>query len=162
MKEDRNIFSSPIGVPFHCQFKHSFVLTPKAPLPNGPIYRCSIMENSKCKKRHDQHRVPHKFQVGDKFWLHLHKERLTRAHWKLIPLWYGPYTITKVVGNNALEHKIPPFLGLHGVFNVDCPLPCFPPLLDTSEIAEQLARDQFQQKFPHLMEALNAMGTIPS
>jgi hypothetical protein len=27
--------------------------------------------NAKYKQCHDQHRVPHKFQVGDKFWLHL-------------------------------------------------------------------------------------------
>jgi hypothetical protein len=27
--------------------------------------------NDKYKQRHDQHRVPHKFQVGDKAWLHL-------------------------------------------------------------------------------------------
>jgi hypothetical protein len=27
--------------------------------------------NDKYKQRHDQHRVPHKFQVGDKVWLHL-------------------------------------------------------------------------------------------
>jgi hypothetical protein len=32
-----------------------------------------ILQNSndKYKQCHDQHRVPHKFQVGDKFWLHL-------------------------------------------------------------------------------------------
>jgi hypothetical protein len=27
--------------------------------------------NEKYKQHHDQHRVPHKFQVGDKVWLHL-------------------------------------------------------------------------------------------
>jgi hypothetical protein len=97
------------------------------------------------------------------------------------------------------------------VFNVDRLLPYFPPLLDTSDMAEQLTptklnpdcmeqdrtnqimntqikhtrkqriplyrvvkagqllhqgkwliRDQVQQKFPHLMEELNAMGTIYS
>jgi hypothetical protein len=54
------------------------------------------------------------------------------------PLRYGPYTITKVVGSNAFELNTPPFLGLHPVFNVDLLRPYFPPLLDTSEIAEQL------------------------
>jgi len=83
-------------------------------------------------------RVPHKFQVGDKVWLHLQKERLTGAYQKLIPLWYGPYTIAKVVGDNAFELSIPPFLGLHPMFNVDHLRPYFPPLLDTSDIAEQL------------------------
>ena len=42
--------------------------------------------NSKYKQRHDQHRVPHNFQVGDKVWLHLQKERLTEPHQKIYPL----------------------------------------------------------------------------
>jgi hypothetical protein len=167
--------------------------------------------NAKYKQRHDQHRVPHNFQVGDKVWLHLQKECLAGPHRKLRPLRYGPYTITKAVGENAFELSIPPFLGLHPVFNVDRLRPYFPPLLDTSDMAEQLTptelnpdcmeqartdqimdtqikntrkqriplyrvvkagqllhqgkwltRDQVQQKFPHLMEELNVMGTIAS
>ena len=94
--------------------------------------------NAKYKQRHDQHRVPHNFQVGGKVWLHLQKEHLTGPHCKLRPLRYGLYTITKAIGNNAFELSIPPFLGLHPVFNVDCLRPYFPPLLDTSDIAEQL------------------------
>jgi hypothetical protein len=76
--------------------------------------------------------------VGDNVWLHFQKEHLTRPHRKLLPLLYGPNTITKVVGNNIFELNTPPFLGLHPVFNVDPLQPYFPPLLDTSEIAEQL------------------------
>jgi hypothetical protein len=94
--------------------------------------------NDKYKQRHDQHRVPHKFQVGDKVWLHLQKERLIGPHRKLRPLRYGSYTITKAMGDNAFELNIPPFLGLHPVFNVDLLRPYFPPLLDTSEVVEQL------------------------
>jgi hypothetical protein len=59
-------------------------------------------------------------------------------HWKLRPLHYGPYTITKVVGENYFDLNISPFLGLHPVFNVDILQPYFPPLLDTLEIVEQL------------------------
>jgi hypothetical protein len=98
-------------------------------------YRSPMTSTS---KRHDQHRVPHKFQVGNKVWLHLQKECLTGPHQKLLPLHYGSYTITKVVGDNSFELNIPPFLGLHPMFNVDILRPYFPPLLDTSEIAEQL------------------------
>ena len=76
--------------------------------------------------------------MGDKVWLHLRKECLTRAYQKLRPLRYGPYTVTKAVGDSAFELNIPPFLGLHLVFNVDRLRPYFPPLLDTSDIAEQL------------------------
>jgi hypothetical protein len=86
----------------------------------------------------DQHRVPHKFQVGDKVSLHLQKERLTGPHQNIHPLCYGSYTITKAVGDNDFELNIPPFLGLHLVLNVDLLRPYFPSLLDTSEVAEQL------------------------
>jgi hypothetical protein len=52
------------------------------------------------------------------------------------PLLYGPYTIPKVVCDNDFELSIPPFLGLHPIFNVDLLQPYFPPLLDTSEVEE--------------------------
>jgi hypothetical protein len=42
------------------------------------------------------------------------------------------------MGDNAFELSIPPFLGLHPVFNVDLLRPYFPPLLETSEVAGQL------------------------
>jgi hypothetical protein len=42
------------------------------------------------------------------------------------------------VGDNAFELSIPPFPGLHPVFNVDLLRPYFPLLLDTSEKVEQL------------------------
>jgi hypothetical protein len=167
--------------------------------------------NAKYKQRHDQHRVPHQFQVGEKVWLHLQKERLTEPHRKLHPLHYGPYTITKVVGINSFELNTPPFLGLHSIFNVDLLRQYFAPLLDTSSIVDQLipielnpdcmeqastyhivdtqvkgtrqqqiqlyrvvkvgrilhqgkwiTQGQIQQKFPHLMGAVNAMETISS
>lgn len=70
-------------------------------------------EYDKLKQRHDQHRVPHKFHVGEKDWLHLQKELFARAHHKLHPLRYGPYTITKVVWYNYFKLNIPLFLGLH-------------------------------------------------
>ena len=76
--------------------------------------------------------------MGDKVWLHLQKECLTGPHRKLRSLQYGPYTVTKAVGTNAFELSIPPFLGLHPIFNVDRLRPYFPPLLDTSDIAEEL------------------------
>ena len=76
--------------------------------------------------------------MGDKVWLHLQKERLAGPHRKLRPLRYGPYNITKGVGENAFELSIPPFLGLYPVFNVELLRPYFPPLLDTSDVAEHL------------------------
>jgi hypothetical protein len=40
--------------------------------------------------------------------------------------------------DNDFDLNIPPFLGLHPLFNVNLLPPYFPPLLDTSEVAEQL------------------------
>jgi hypothetical protein len=40
------------------------------------------------------------------------------------------------MGEKYFEINIPPFLGLHPVFNVDLLRPYFPPLSDTSEVAE--------------------------
>ena len=82
--------------------------------------------------------MQHNFQVGDKVWLHLQKERLAGPHCKIRPLRYGPYNITKAIGDNAFELSIPPFLVLHLVLNVDLLWPYFPPLLDISNIVEQL------------------------
>ena len=45
----KNIFTSPNGVPLHCQVKRSIDLTLGAPLPNGPIYRRSLLENEEIK-----------------------------------------------------------------------------------------------------------------
>ena len=50
VEEYKEIFSSPIGVPMHYQVKHSIDLTPDAPLPNGIIYRHSLIENEEIKR----------------------------------------------------------------------------------------------------------------
>jgi len=79
-------------------------------------------------------------------------------HRKLCPLRYGPYTITKVVGKNSFELSIPPFLGLHLVFNVELLHPYFPPFLDTSDVAELLAPTELnpdyleQATIDHIMD----------
>eukprot|EP00253_Pinus_taeda_P035005 PITA_35005 len=51
MEEYKDIFTSPAGVPLHCQVKHSIDLTPGALLPNGEIYQCSILENDEIKRQ---------------------------------------------------------------------------------------------------------------
>jgi hypothetical protein len=53
-----------------------------------------------------------------------------------------PYTITKFVGENAFELNLSHFLGLFLVFNVELLWPYFPPFLDTSKVAKQLATTQ--------------------
>jgi len=50
VEEYEDIFTSPIGVPLHCQVKHSIDLTLGALLPNGTIYQCSALENDEIKR----------------------------------------------------------------------------------------------------------------
>eukprot|EP00253_Pinus_taeda_P036603 PITA_36603 len=50
MEEYEDIFTSLAGVPLHCEVKNSIDLTPSVPLPNGPIYRCSVLENDEIKR----------------------------------------------------------------------------------------------------------------
>jgi hypothetical protein len=49
VEDYRYIFSSPTKVLMHCQVKHPIDLTPSAPLPNGLVYRHSLMENDEIK-----------------------------------------------------------------------------------------------------------------
>ena len=49
VEEYEDIFTSPAGVPLHCQVKHPIDLTPDAPLPNGLVYRHSLLENEEIK-----------------------------------------------------------------------------------------------------------------
>ena len=51
MEEYRDIFTFPAGVPLHCHVKHPIDLTPGASLPNGLIYRCSILDNDENKSK---------------------------------------------------------------------------------------------------------------
>ena len=62
------------------------------------------------------------------------------------------------MGNNSFELSILPFLGLQPVFNVDLLHPYFPPLLDTSEVVEQLTPTKInldyieQASIDHIMD----------
>ena len=51
VEEYGDIFTSPIGVPLHCQVKRPIDLTPGAPLPNGPIYWRYVLENDEIKRK---------------------------------------------------------------------------------------------------------------
>ena len=51
VEEYEDNFTSPTGVPLHCQVKHSINLTPGVSLPNGPIYRHSVLANDEIKRQ---------------------------------------------------------------------------------------------------------------
>lgn len=50
MQEYKDIFTSLIGVPLHCQVKNSINITLGVLLPNESMYRRSIMENDQIKR----------------------------------------------------------------------------------------------------------------
>ena len=64
-------------------------------------------------------------------------------HGKVIPLQYGPYTITKAMGEDDFELSIQPLLCLHPICNVELLQPYFPPLLDTLKAGKLLAPINF-------------------
>jgi hypothetical protein len=51
MEEYSDIFSSPTGVPLHCQVKHLIDLTLGASLPNGSVCHRSLLENEEIKRQ---------------------------------------------------------------------------------------------------------------
>ena len=51
VEEYQDIFTSPTGVPLHCQVKHPIDLTPGASLPNGLIYLRYVLENDEIKRQ---------------------------------------------------------------------------------------------------------------
>eukprot|EP00253_Pinus_taeda_P033178 PITA_33178 len=51
MEEYKGIFTSLARVPLHYQVEHSINLTPGVLLPNGPIYRRSILENDESREK---------------------------------------------------------------------------------------------------------------
>ena len=51
VEEYRDISASPTGVPLHCQLRHSIDLLSGMPLPNGQIYRCSVLDNDEIKRQ---------------------------------------------------------------------------------------------------------------
>ena len=51
LQKYQDVFTSPTGVPFQCKVKHPIDLIPGTPLPNGPIYRRSVLENDEIKRQ---------------------------------------------------------------------------------------------------------------
>ena len=69
------------------------------------------------KARHDKHQVDHQFQVGDKVWLHISKERMKGEGKKLRPIRYGPFTILENSGDNVFHLEFPTYMKMYLVVN---------------------------------------------
>jgi hypothetical protein len=63
------------------------------------------------------------------------------------------------MGENYFELNIPPFVGLHPMFNVDLLQPFFPRLFDTSQVEKQFTPTEINPNYlehastDHIMEA---------
>ena len=73
---------------------------------------------AKYKARHDQHRVDHQFQVGDRVWLHITKERMKGEGKKLKPIRYGPFDILEKIGTDAFCLDLPAYIA--NLFSCQC------------------------------------------
>ena len=71
------------------------------------------------KRQADRHRskAPD-YEIGDKVWLSTENLKLTRASKKLMERWLGPYDITKCIGDNTLELRLPRSMKIHPVVNI--------------------------------------------
>eukprot|EP00253_Pinus_taeda_P020191 PITA_20191 len=92
VEEYEDIFTSLARVPLHCQVKHSINLTLVAPLPNGPIYRCSILENDEIKRQ-----IQELLQKG-----HIHPSSLPCGS----PIMLGARYVSKIDPNSGY-HQVP-------------------------------------------------------
>ena len=63
------------------------------------------------------------YTIGDRVWLSTDNLCLPRASQKLLERWLGPYSITKLVGTNAIELCLPRSMHIHPVINISCVKP---------------------------------------
>ena len=74
---------------------------------------------ARMKRQADRHRsqAPD-YKIGDKVWLSTENLKLTRTSKKLTEQWLGPYDITKCIGDNAVELRLPRLMKIHPVVNI--------------------------------------------
>ena len=71
------------------------------------------------KRQADRHRSQAlDYEIGDKVWLSTENLKLTQASKKLTERWLGPYDITKHIGDNTLELRLPRSMKIHPVVNI--------------------------------------------
>jgi hypothetical protein len=82
------------------------------------------MAQNRMKQQVDQGRSERQFAEGDQVFLRLqpYKQTSLKAEHcqKLVPKFYGPYTVLKHVGQVAYQLALPSQLKLHPVFHVSC------------------------------------------
>lgn len=86
---------------------------------------------------YDQGRRHLSYKVGDMVWLDGKDIKTNRPSKKLEDKRYGPYKITKVVGPNAYQLKLPSSMKIHPVFNIVKLLPCHPDTIPGRKISSR-------------------------
>jgi hypothetical protein len=97
---------------------------------------------------HEKHRVDHQFQVGDRVWLHINKERLKGEDKKFKPIHYGPFTILEKSGIDAFLLDLPPYMQIYSVVNIEN-LKLFEPpmIMDQDEEVSIPSVDEFAPEY---------------
>jgi hypothetical protein len=94
----------------------------------------------------------HKFYVGDKLWLYIYKEKLQGEIKKLNPVRYGPFEIIEQVNENAFKKKIPLYMQISSMVNVENLKFFKPSMLDEEE--ENQVIPVVEHLAPHGLEEL--------
>ena len=58
------------------------------------------------------------YEIGNKVWLSTENLKLTRTSKKLTEQWLGPYDITKRIGDNTIELRLPRSMKIHPVVKI--------------------------------------------
>ena len=69
----------------------------------------------------NRHRREYTFRVGDKVWLaasHLRLPQAAHAKRKLLPRFFGPYRVSKVISDVAYELELPAHFKIHPVIHI--------------------------------------------
>lgn len=80
------IFEKYVAIDGHSDIDKARKFTEKIHLIHHTVQEQLEISQRSYKARHDKHRVDHKFQVGEKVWLYISKERLQGEGKKLKPI----------------------------------------------------------------------------
>ena len=124
------IFWKDVAIDDHSDIDKARKFIEKIQLVHHALQEQLEKSQSSYKARNDKHRVDHKFQVGDEFWLYISKERLQGEGKNLKPIRYGPFKILEKIGNNAFKLDFPPYMKIYYIVNVENLILLEPPLID--------------------------------
>ena len=108
------------------------------------------LEKSQAKYKvwHDKHWVDHHFQIGDKVWLTISKDKLKGEGKNLKLIRYGPFTILDKINTNAFHLDLPPYMQIYSVVNVENLKLYEPPMIvDDDENVQVPSIDDFAPKY---------------